>query len=346
MLFPLSSHSDKIRLPRATLALVGLNFLIYFFTSRLYGAGLEAFYDFFGLTPSRVLSPDFIIWYKTFPFLTSMFVHADFLHVAGNCLFLYVFGSALENRYGPRKYLYFYFLSGIYSGLFFVACNWQSPIGVIGASGAISGLMGGVLLLLPVKKIRFLFISLIPFYSRIVEIPAYICMGLYFIMQVLFGFLDKGSNIAYWGHVGGFVGGFALSFLVLTRPFSRPRKARKRILLLGKTRPPRPQPRHEFVWDSARAIAAGVMRSRTLFRIVVALLVVYLILLVNYYVFELAVGLGDILHPCGDSFYPLPVRLFPDPEQGRTRRHLLVFRLVLFAAVRGEIRWRGKAGYL
>jgi membrane associated rhomboid family serine protease len=287
MLLPLSAKNDKIRLPRATLTLVGLNFLIYFFTSRLYGAGLEAFYDFFGLTPARVLAPDFIIWYKTFPFLTSMFVHADLLHVTGNCLFLYVFGSELENRFGARKFLYFYFLSGIYSGLFYVVCHWQSPIGVIGASGAISGLMGGVLVLLPLKKIRFLFISLFPFYSRIVEIPAYICMGLFFIMQVLFAFFDKGSNVAYWGHVGGFVGGFALSFLVLTRPFAHPRKPRKRILLLGKTRPPRPQPRHEFAWNSARAIAVGIMRSRTVFRIIVALLVVYLILLVNYYVFNL-----------------------------------------------------------
>ncbi len=288
MLFPLSSHSDKIRLPRATLTLVGLNFLIYFFTSRLYGAGLDAFYDFFALTPSRVLSGDFIIWYKTFPFLTSMFVHGSLLHVAGNCLFLYVFGSELENRFGPRKYLYFYIFSGIYSGLFYVCCHWQSPIGVIGASGAISGLMGGVLLLLPVKKIRFLFFSLFPFYTRIIQIPAYICVGLDLIMQVLFGFFDKGSNIAYWGHVGGFVGGAALSVLVLTRPFERPRKDRKVIHLLGKNRPARPQPRHEFVWNSARAIAAGVMRSRTLFRIVVALFVVYLILLVNFYVFGMS----------------------------------------------------------
>jgi membrane associated rhomboid family serine protease len=288
MLFPLSAKSDKIQLPRATLALIGLNFLIYFFTSRLYGAGLQAFYDFFGLTPSRVLSPDFIIWYKTFPFLTSMFVHGSLLHVAGNCLFLYVFGSELENRFGPRKYLYFYILSGIYADLFHICCDWQSPIPAIGASGAISGLMGAVLLLLPVKKIRFLFISLFPFYSRIVEVPAYICMGLYFIMQVLFGFLDKGSNTAYWAHVGGFIGGFALSFLVLTRPFARPRKARKRILLLGKTRPPRPQPHHEFAWNSARAIGAGVMRSRTLFRIFVALFVVYLILLANFYVFGMS----------------------------------------------------------
>ena len=287
MLLPLSAKNDKIRLPRATLTLVGLNFLIYFFTSRLYGTGLEAFYDFFGLTPSRVLSPDWIIWYKTFPFLTSMFVHGSLLHVTGNCLFLYVFGSELENRFGPRKLLYFYLLSGIYADLFHICFEWQSPIPAIGASGAISGLMGGVLVLLPLKKIRFLFISLVPFYSRIVEVPAYICMGLYFIMQVLFGLLDKGSSIAYWAHVGGFVGGFALSFLVLTRPFARPRKARKRILLLGKNRPPRPQPRHEFAWNSARAIAVGVMRSRTVFRIIVALLVMYVITLLNYYVFDL-----------------------------------------------------------
>ncbi len=116
-----------------------MNFLIYFFTSRLYGAGLEAFYDFFGLTPSRVLSPDFIIWYKTFPFLTSMFVHGDLLHVAGNCLFLYVFGSELENRFGARKYLYFYLLSGIYSGLFYLPVTGNRRSASLGRAGRSRG---------------------------------------------------------------------------------------------------------------------------------------------------------------------------------------------------------------
>jgi len=288
MFFPLPATDDKIRLPRATLTLIAINFLIYFFSSRLEGPGLEAFYDLFGLVPARVLSPDFIIWYKTFPFLTSMFVHGSFLHLAGNCLFLYVFGNELENRFGARKYVYFYLLSGLYAGFFYICCEWQSPIPVIGASAAISGLMGAVLLLLPLRKIRLLFMSFFPFYIRFIEVPAYICVGLDLIMQVLFAFLDRGSDIAYWGHVGGFVGGFALSVVLLTRPFARPRKARKRILLLGKTRPARPQPRHEFVWNSARAIGLGIVRSRTVFRVTVGLLVFYLIMLTHFYVYGMS----------------------------------------------------------
>ena len=126
MFLPLSATNDKIRLPIVTLTLIGINAFIFFFSSRLVGSGLDAFYNLFGLVPARVLSGDYRIWYKTFPFLTSMFVHGNLLHLAGNCLFLYVFGSELENRFGPRKYLYFYLLSGIYCGLFYVACEWQS----------------------------------------------------------------------------------------------------------------------------------------------------------------------------------------------------------------------------
>jgi membrane associated rhomboid family serine protease len=305
MLFPLSAHSDKIRLPRATLVLIGLNFLIYFFTSRLWGKGLQAFYDFFGLMPSRVLSPDLIIWYKTFPFLTSMFVHADLLHVTGNCLFLYVFGSELENRFGPRKYLYFYFLSGIYSGLFFVACHWQSPVGVIGASGAISGLMGAVLLLFPLAKIRLLFMSPFPFYARIIEVPAYICIGLWFLMQLAFGLSGVETGVAYWGHVGGFIGGIALSVLVLTRPFVRPTKSRKKnLLMLGRNRPAPRASRYGLVWDHARAIGAGVIRSKTAFHIVVGLFIVYVMLLANYYVFGISAQWA-ILYTLVESLFVL-----------------------------------------
>jgi membrane associated rhomboid family serine protease len=289
MFLPLSATNGKIRPPIATLTLIGINFLIYFFSSRLEGSGLEGFYNLFGLVPARVLSGDYGIWYKTFPFLTSMFVHLDFLHVAGNCLFLYVFGSELENRFGPRMYLYFYLLSGLYAGLFYVCCEWGSPMPVVGASGAISGLMGAVLLLLPLARIRLFFMSVFPFYARIIEVPAYICIGLWFLMQLAFGLLGF-QNVAYWGHVGGFVGGLALSVLVLTRPYARPpRTKRKNFLVLGRSRPARRQPRHEVILNHARAIGFGIMRSRTVFRIIVALLVIYVILLLNFYLFGMSI---------------------------------------------------------
>ncbi|MBN2224448.1 MAG: rhomboid family intramembrane serine protease [Deltaproteobacteria bacterium] len=286
MFIPLSASDDKIKLPKATLALIGINAFIYFFSSQLEGFGLQAFYDFFGLVPSRVLSADFIIWYKTFPFLTSMFIHGSFLHLAGNCLFLYVFGSELENRFGPRKYLYFYLISGIYCGLFYAACEWQSPMPVIGASGAISGLMGAVLLLFPTARIRLLFMSFFPFYARIVNIPAYICIGLWFLMQLAFGLLDLNNGTAYWGHVGGFIGGVAFSKIVLTRAFKHRKKPRKHIIIIGKRKPTPDITYNETVQGRIHGFCIGTSKAKIVYYIIGFGFLFYLILLLNFYLSE------------------------------------------------------------
>jgi membrane associated rhomboid family serine protease len=286
MLLPISAGDEKIKPPVVTLALVALNFLIYFLSLTLEGSGLENFYRDFGLTPGYVLSGDYGIWYKTAPFLTSMFVHGSLLHLVGNCLFLYVFGSELENRFGQARYLVFYLLSGIYAGLFYIVCHWQSTIGVIGASGAIAGLMGAVIILLPLARIRIVFVSFFPFFLRIIRVPAYICVGLFFVMQVVFALLDTGSNIAYWAHVGGFVGGFALSVLVLTRPFKHaPARRKRNLLILGRSRPERRSPRHETVLGYIHAITSGIVRSGSFLTIVASVGVFFVILLVNFYVF-------------------------------------------------------------
>ncbi|MBN2225644.1 MAG: rhomboid family intramembrane serine protease [Deltaproteobacteria bacterium] len=232
-----------------------------------------------------MLSADFIIWYKTFPFLTSMFVHGSFLHLAGNCLFLYIFGSELENRFGPRKHLYFYLLSGIYGGLFYVACKWQSPMPVIGASGAISGLMGAVLILFPTARIRLLFMSFFPTYARIIEVPAYICIGLWFLMQLAFGLSGLETGTAYWGHVGGFIGGIGLCRLILPVTKYVKKKPKKHILILGKMRPKRPRPIYEIMIGRMYAFCVGFSKTKTFYRIVGSIFTFYMLMLLNFYLF-------------------------------------------------------------
>ncbi len=286
MFLPVGLDEENPRLPKATLALIGINFFIYLFTSRLEGGGLEALYAFFGLVPARVLAPDLILWYKTFPFLTAMFIHGGFLHVAGNCLFLYLFGCPLENRFGPRKLVYFYLASGLYAGLFYVCCQWQDPLPVIGASGAVCGLMGAVLLLMPLARLRLLWLWITPFYSSIVVVPAYAFLGLYFLAQLALGLLDVETGVAYWGHVGGFVGGLALSHLILTGALRQPLKRRRGILLVGRNRA-RPETPRVTTFEQVKATLAGFATTRTLRRVGVALAAFYVLLLGNFYILGL-----------------------------------------------------------
>ncbi len=289
MFLPLAVDDDSVKLPKATLTLIGINVFIYIFSSRLEGAGFDAFCSFFGLVPARVLAADFILWYKIFPFLTSMFVHGSFLHLAGNCLFFYIFGCALENRFGSRRLVYFYLLSGLYAGLFYICCRWQSPIPVIGASGAISGLMGAVLVLMPRARIRLLFMSFVPFYARIIAVPAYVFLGLDFLMQLAFGLSKIETGVAYWGHVGGFVGGLALSPLVLSGAFRRPRKAHKgRILIVGRGRPKPRLPYTDVMIGHTHAFFAGLVRTKTVMRLGAAILIYYVLVIGNFYVLGLS----------------------------------------------------------
>jgi hypothetical protein len=143
------------------------------------------------------------------PLLTSMFLHSGILHIAGNMLFLWIFGDNVEDFYGHFTYLLFYLFCGIGSGLMHVAFNMNSPVPALGASGAISGVMGAYLILYPRSQILTLvFVFLVP-------IPAVIILGLWFIMQFMSAFGSLGSvasgGVAWWAHVGGFLLGMLLT---------------------------------------------------------------------------------------------------------------------------------------
>jgi membrane associated rhomboid family serine protease len=145
------------------------------------------------------------------PLLTSMFLHSGVLHIAGNMLFLWIFGDNVEDFYGHFTYLFFYLFCGIGSGLLHVAFNMTSPVPALGASGAISGVMGAYLILYPRSQILTLvFVFLVP-------IPAVIILGLWFIMQFMSAFGSLGSvasgGVAWWAHVGGFLLGMLLTMM-------------------------------------------------------------------------------------------------------------------------------------
>ncbi|MBV9210205.1 MAG: rhomboid family intramembrane serine protease [Acidobacteria bacterium] len=141
--------------------------------------------------------------------LTSMFMHGGWAHILGNMLFLFIFGDNLENRIGHGRYLAFYLICGIIASLAHVVMNMNSYIPSLGASGAISGVLGGYILLYPRNRVRVLMFNIFT------QVPAYVAIGLWFVFQLIsgLGFLGGGSQIdgvAYAAHIGGFIAGLAL----------------------------------------------------------------------------------------------------------------------------------------
>ncbi len=173
----------------------------------------EAFF-LFGIVPVRYSDPEVSVHFTRFqqliPFLTSMFLHGGFLHLLGNMWFLYIFGDNIEDRLGHFRYLVFYIFCGLASGLIHLFTSWNSKIPTIGASGAISGVMGAYLLLHPRARIM----TLIPifFFFQFVELPAFIFLGYWFLLQLLSAGLTPKNvgGVAWWAHIGGFVSGLTL----------------------------------------------------------------------------------------------------------------------------------------
>ena len=147
------------------------------------------------------------------PMISSMFLHSGFLHIAGNMLFLWIFGDNVEDYFGHFPYLLFYFACGIGSGLTHILFNYHSSLPALGASGAISGVMGAYIILFP--RAQVLTLVLIFF----VPIPAFIILGYWFLLQFFAGVGSVGGaatgGVAWWAHIGGFLMGMIITGLSL-----------------------------------------------------------------------------------------------------------------------------------
>ncbi len=157
----------------------------------------------FGLVPDLVLTG-----VQLYTFVTSMFLHADIIHLGGNMLFLYVFGDNVEDTFGHVRYLLFYLIAGFAASLlhiFTVLNTIDQSIPTIGASGAIAGVLGAYFVLYPRSRILTLVFL---FWITIVAIPAVVFLGVWFVFQFLYGTLaGAGGGVAYWAHIGGFIAG-------------------------------------------------------------------------------------------------------------------------------------------
>lgn len=207
-MFPIRDHNPSGRTPYVVYALIALNILIFLGYLGIMedNRALGAFYGQWGMIPARISTGS-----GAETLFTSMFLHGGFLHLAGNMLFLWIFGDNLEDEMGHLPFLAFYLASGVGAGLLHVISAPGSMVPTVGASGAIAGVMGGYLLLYPKAKVDILLILIV--YFKVFPIPAWLMLGLWLGMQLIGGLgadPDTGG-VAYWAHAGGFVAGFALT---------------------------------------------------------------------------------------------------------------------------------------
>jgi len=173
---------------------------------------LSAFILEYALVPTRLVAgyADGLSW---LPVLTSMFLHGGVAHVAGNCWFLWVFGRSVESRLGSVRYLLLYLLAGLGAAVAQVALSWSSSVPMLGASGAISGVMGAYLVLFPTAWV----FTLVPWIVPVVPLPAFVLLIVWFALQMLNGVGALASDaaaqggVAWWAHAGGFLAGLILT---------------------------------------------------------------------------------------------------------------------------------------
>jgi membrane associated rhomboid family serine protease len=207
-MIPLRDTTPTRNYPIVNTTIIGINAVV-FFIQMFQGPEINRFIYIYGLVPARYSLPQiaeyFTIGQQAFSLISFMFLHGGFWHILGNMWSLYIFGDNVEDRLGPLRYGLFYLLSGMASGLTHMVLNLHSNIPTIGASGAIAGVMGAYFILHPRSKIQtFIPIFFIPYF---LEIPAFVFLGLWFILQFISAAGSQGavSGIAWWAHIGGFV---------------------------------------------------------------------------------------------------------------------------------------------
>lgn len=225
-MFPIGDdNSDRTITPFVNYIFIGINILVFVFLQGL--GGNDAFSYAFSLVPKEVTTGIDITGvqviqdslgnvgkiqhYATplpvyFNFLSSMFMHGDFMHIFGNMLFLFIFGDNIENLLGHIRFAAFYIVCGFAAAFAQIFMDGDSIIPMLGASGAISGVLGGYLLLFPQRQVRAII------FNFLTTVPAFVALGIWIVFQIVQGyFADPGAGgVAYAAHIGGFAAGLAL----------------------------------------------------------------------------------------------------------------------------------------
>ena len=211
-MFPISDVIPSRTVPFVTIGLIAVNALVFLYELLLPSRLLELFIQHYALIP---------VWFRWPTLLTSMFLHAGFWHVVPNMLYLWIFGDNVEDRIGHAPYLAFYIAAGLVAAIAQLAINPLSTVPMLGASGAIAGVMGAYFVLYPQSRVLTAVFVLIFF--DVVEIPAIFFLGLWFLLQLLSGVGSigvssvAGGGTAFFAHIGGFVAGVIVGVAVRSR---------------------------------------------------------------------------------------------------------------------------------
>ena len=220
-MIPLRAENTRRSFAAVCVLLIAANVAVFVYQISLPAKAGNALVASFGVVPART---ERLLAHPTgpaaavaiIPLFTSMFLHGGVLHILGNMLFLWVFGASVEDRLGHLRYLLFYLVCGIGAGLVHIVANWGSRVPSIGASGAISGVMGAYIILFPRSRI----LTLVPllFFFFTVRLPAVLMLGYWFLIQFLSGITTLGEvsqgGVAWWAHIGGFLLGAFLMILI------------------------------------------------------------------------------------------------------------------------------------
>ncbi len=208
-MIPLKDDIPSGRRPYITYLILAVNIIVFVYELSL-GRNLDTFFLKYGAVPNSIIHGHNPL--AIFTLFSSMFMHANFAHIIGNMLFLWIFADNVEDRLGFIWFPIFYILSGISGSLLHIIISPSSEIPMIGASGAISGVLGAYVLLFP--KARVLALIPLGFFMRMTYLPSYVFLGIWFLYQFIFGLSSigaRGGGVAYFAHIGGFVVGFAIA---------------------------------------------------------------------------------------------------------------------------------------
>ncbi|HEY5998087.1 MAG TPA: rhomboid family intramembrane serine protease [bacterium] len=219
-MIPLRDTVPTRTFPGVTVALIAANAAVFLYELSLGPEQADIFASTFGAVPAAVTGAASSAMTGVPPLLTlvtSMFLHAGLLHLLGNMLFLWIFGNNVEDATGHLRFLVFYLACGVIAAVAHVATDPESTTKMVGASGAISGVLGAYLLLFP--RARIVTLVFLGFFAQTIEIPAFFFLGFWFLLQFVSGALSlggAGGGVAWFAHVGGFIAG-----MVLLVPFKR-----------------------------------------------------------------------------------------------------------------------------
>ena len=215
-MIPLRDDNPTRITPYVTVTIIAANVAVFMYQLSLPAPAVTRFVYEFGTIPAVVLGTQalpaqIVLIPPLLSIFTSMFLHGGFMHIIGNMLYLWIFGNNIEEAMGHSRFFLFYMVSGVLASTAHILSDTTSTIPSIGASGAISGILGAYFLLYPRAQV----LTLVPlgFFLQLMYLPAWLILGFWFVLQVISGSLGQaglGGGVAWWAHIGGFVAGILL----------------------------------------------------------------------------------------------------------------------------------------